>query len=205
MRQIGVKEFTPEEAEMTGKYELRDEGALNYKRFLDGDEHAFDFIINTYHDSMIYFIYGILHNTADAEDVAADVFADLIVHKNRYSFQCSLKTYLFSVARNKAIDRLRRRKHTSDADFEETTASIADAEDLEEKVVSNELSQTIRSALEEINGDYAEVLRLTYIYGFSGDDISAVMGKSKKQIANLLYRGKESLRIVLEKKGGFIG
>lgn len=186
-------------------YGIFDEGTSYFRKYLDGDNSAFDGIIGLYHDSMIYFIYGILHNTADAEDVAADVFADLIVNKNRYSFKCSLKTYLFSVARNKAIDRLRRRKHIYDGDFEETTESVADAENLEEKIIGDELSRTVQSALGEINEDYAEVLRLTYIYGFSGDEICAVTGKNKRQIANLLYRGKESLRKILESKGVDIG
>lgn len=186
---------------MTGGYDKCDEGASCYRKYLDGDKSAFDNIINLYHDSLIYFIYGILHNTADAEDVAADVFADLIINKNRYGFRCSLKTYIFSVARHKAIDRFRREKHIYDGDFELATENIADAEHLEETVISGERSKLVRDAIKELSADYAEVLTLSYIHGLTGDEICNVTGKSKKQIANLTYRGKEALKNILTRKG----
>lgn len=176
-------------------------GAELYEKWLDGEETAFDKIIDIYHDGLIFFVYGTLKNFADAEDVAADVFAELIVHKNRYSFGCSLKTYLFSVARNKAIDRLRKRKRFADSDISENEESVSDGKLLEEKLISDERAKVVREALETINKEYAQILRLTYFYGFSGDEICIIMKKNKKQTANLLYRGKEALKKVLAERG----
>ena len=179
----------------------KDIGAELYEKWLGGEETAFDKIIDIYHDGLIFFVYGTLKNFADAEDIAADTFAELIVHKNRYSFGCSLKTYLFSVARNKAIDRLRKRKRISDSDISENEESITDGKLLEEKLISDERSKIVREALETINKEYAQILRLTYFYGFSGDEICIIMKKNKKQTANLLYRGKEALKKVLAERG----
>ena len=69
-----------------------DNGAASYRRFLDGDESGFDEIIGLYHDSLIYFINRYVNNFAAAEDLAADTFMELLVHKKRYSFQSSFKT-----------------------------------------------------------------------------------------------------------------
>lgn len=179
----------------------RDIGAELYKKWLGGDEAAFDKIMEIYHDGLIFFVYGMLKNFADAEDIAADAFAELIIHKNRYSFGCSLKTYLFSVARNKAIDRMRKRKHLADADISESEESISDGKMLEEKLISDERAKVVREALEIINKDYAQILRLTYFYGFSGDEICIIMKKSKRQTANLLYRGKEAMKKLLVERG----
>ena len=178
-----------------------DIGAELYEKWLGGDETAFDKIMEIYHDGLIFFVYGTLKNFADAEDIAADTFAELIVHKNRSSFGCSLKTYLFSVARNKAIDRLRKRKRISDSDISENEESITDGKLLEEKLISDERSKIVREALETINKEYAQILRLTYFYGFSGDEICIIMKKNKRQTANLLYRGKEALKKVLIERG----
>lgn len=182
---------------MSGK----DIGAELYEKWLGGDETAFDKIMDIYHDALIFFVYGTVKNFADAEDVAADAFAELIVHKNRYSFGCSLKTYLFSVARNKAIDRLRKRKRFADSDISENEESISDGKLLEEKLISDERAKVVREALETINSEYAQILRLTYFYGFSGDEICIIMKKNKRQTANLLYRGKEALKKVLAERG----
>ena len=85
-----------------------DNGESSYRRFLDGDTGGFDELVNMYHDALIYFINGFLFDITESEDVAEDTFMELIVHPKRFSFRSSLKTYIFQIARNKAIDRVRR-------------------------------------------------------------------------------------------------
>ena len=178
-----------------------DKGAELYKRYLNGDKAAFDEIIESYHDQLIHFIFGIVHNVADAEDIAADVFCELIVHRHRYSFKSTLKTYIFSIAKNKSYDKVRKSARIYDKEIDEGDESLADEISLEERVLADENARIVHEALGEINPDYAQVVSLTYLYGFSSDEICSVTGKSKRQIANLLYRGKEALRTILEKKG----
>ena len=69
-----------------------DSGAASFRRFLDGDESGFDEIIELYHDSLIYFINRYVNNFATAEDLAADTFMELLIHKKRYSFKSSIHT-----------------------------------------------------------------------------------------------------------------
>ncbi len=191
----------PEDKNINADATSRDVGADLYRKWLGGDGTAFDKIIEIYHDALIFFAYGIVKNFADAEDIAADVFADVIVHPKRYFFGCSLKTYLFSMARNKAVDRIRRRGRFSAADINESEESISDGKLLEDKLIADEKAKAVRDALKEINPEYATALKLTYFYGFSGDEICIIMNKNKKQMTNLLYRGKEALKKALEGKG----
>ena len=58
--------------------------ASAYRRYLDGDERGFDEIIHTYHDRLIYFIYQYVKHFEDAEDLAAETFMELVVHKRRF-------------------------------------------------------------------------------------------------------------------------
>ena len=53
----------------------------------------------------------------------------------------------------------------------------------------------------EMNPDYREVLYLTYFEGMSYAQAAEVTGKTVKQITNMVYRGKESLRRLLEREG----
>ena len=55
--------------------------------------------------------------------------------------------------------------------------------------------------MDELNPDYREALYLTYFEGMSYLQAAEVMGKSVKQITNIVYRGKERLRGLLEREG----
>ena len=86
-----------------------DNGASSYRRFLDGDESAFNDIMKELFHGLVFFIDRYVHDTHAAEDIAIDTFSDLIVHKHRYNFKVTLKTYLYMIGRTHAIDYI---KHT---------------------------------------------------------------------------------------------
>ena len=87
-----------------------DNGASSYRRFLDGDESAFDDIMKELFCGLIFFIDRYVHDFHVAEDIAMDVFSDLLVHRRRYNFKVTLKTYLYMLGRSRALDYLRRHK-----------------------------------------------------------------------------------------------
>lgn len=180
--------------------EKRDEGAELYARYLGGEKEAFDGIIGLYHDCLIYFIFGIVHNFADAEDVAADTFCELLVRGTRFARKSSLKTYLFSVARNKSVDLVRRSVRSRDKSSEDRN-DAADIAEIEETVIRDERARAVKDCLLCINADYAQVLSLYYIEGFSSAEIGRIMKKNGRQVSNLLYRGKEALKKALAERG----
>lgn len=176
-----------------------DNGASSYRRFLDGDASGFDELVEMYREPLIYFINGFLHNLAESEDVAEDSFMELIIHPKRYSFRSSFKTYLFTVARNKAVDRVRKEMKLSTAPIEELEK--ADTVDLEKHIADEEVRELVHRAMEKINPEYAAVLRLTYFEDMTPGEAAKVLGKSKRQISNLTYRAKISLRCAMEEEG----
>ncbi len=58
-------------------------GASSYHRFLEGDESTIDEVIDAYRESLIFFINSFVRNPAAAEDLAVDVFVELLLHKER--------------------------------------------------------------------------------------------------------------------------
>ena len=56
-----------------------DNGASSYRRFLDGDEGAFDEIMDALFYSLVFFVERYVHDFHAAEDIAMDAFSDLIV------------------------------------------------------------------------------------------------------------------------------
>ncbi len=84
-----------------------DNGAASYRRFIDGDQEAFGEIVDLYRENLIFFIHRYVNDLDTAEDLAEDAFVELIVHPERFEGKSSLKTFLFAIARNKAVDWLR--------------------------------------------------------------------------------------------------
>ena len=177
-----------------------DNGASSYRRFLDGDESAFEDIMKELFHGLVFFIDGFVHDTHAAEDIAIDTFSDLVVHRHRYNFKVTLKTYLYMVGRSRALDYIKHRKVIEFTELSELQ-TVADDEVLEETVLKSEQKRRIQAALAKLPRDMREVVHLIYFDEMTYEEAAKVMKKNRKQVDNLLYRAKKELRIVLGKDG----
>ena len=178
-----------------------DNGASSYRRFLDGDESAFDDIMNELFRNLVFFIDCYVHDIHTAEDIAIDTFSDLIVHKRRYNFKVTLKTYLFMIGRSRALDFIKRRKIVEFAPLNEAVDLTADEKQLEESVLEDERKIELNKAISELDVDMRVAVHLIYFEDMTYAQAAKVMKKSVKQVDNLLYRAKKELRIILGKDG----
>lgn len=94
-----------------------------YRAFQKGDREAFAEIVATYRESVIHFLYRYVSNLDDAEDLAEDTFVAVLEHPHRFRFSCSLRSYLFAIARNKALHHLRKHRNIVPLEYEEQLAS----------------------------------------------------------------------------------
>ena len=177
-----------------------DNGASSYRRFLDGDERAFEAIMEELFYGLVFFIDGFIHDTHAAEDIAIDTFSDLVVHRNRYNFKVSLKTYLYMVGRSRALDHIRHRKVIRFVELSEAQA-LSDSLLLEETVLADERKRQVHTAMGQLPEDMREAVHLVYFEEMTYEDAARIMKKNRKQVDNLLYRAKKELRIILGKDG----
>jgi len=173
-----------------------DNGASSYRRYLDGEETAFDEIVKELFDSLVFFVDRYVSDPGAAEDIAIDVFSDLIVHKHRYNFKVQLKTYLFMLGRSRALNYMKRRKLLPMVPLDEA-GQLADRMALEEKLLQDTRKQAVNAALAQLPADMRLAIHLVYFEDLSYEEAAKVMKKNTKQVDNLLYRGKKSLRTIL--------
>ena len=178
-----------------------DNGASSYRRFLDGDESAFGDIMRELFRGLVFFIDGFVHDAHAAEDIAIDTFSDLVVHKHRYNFKVSLKTYLYMVGRSRALDYIKHRKVIDFVELSEADNTPSEQETLEEIVLADERKRVVNNALNSLPDDMRVVIHLVYFEDLTYDEAAKVMKKNRKQVDNLLYRAKKELRIILGKDG----
>lgn len=175
-----------------------DNGAEKYRRFLSGDEEAFKEIIDDYREGLIFFINRYVHDSAAAEDLSIDVFTELLVHRRRYNFKTSLKTYLYMIGRSKALNFIRHRKILPETGLSAAENLPSDELSPEEIVLRGETKRAVNDALEQLPEDMRVAVHLVYFEELSYSDASKVMRKSRKQVDNLLYRAKSALRTILK-------
>ncbi|MDE6101781.1 MAG: RNA polymerase sigma factor [Ruminococcus sp.] len=177
-----------------------DNGEISYRRFLAGDDEGMVEIIRDYKDGLILYINGITNNLVIAEEIMEDTFFKLVTKKPRFSGKSTFKTWLYSIGRNAAIDSLRKRSKISDIPIDEYHELIG-GESIEREYLKEEQKITLHKALQNLKPDYKQVLYLAFFEDFSNSDIASIMHKTKRQIENLLYRAKQSLKSELEKEG----
>lgn len=181
-----------------------DNAASSYRRYLDGDESAFDSILQELFDPLVFFIDRIVGNTAVAEDIAMDAFADLIVHRHRYNFTVQLKTYLFMVGRSRALNYIKRQTKFPSVPLENADHLTADRALLEEQLLRDEQKRVVSEAIASLPEDMRTAVHLVYFEELSYGEAAKVMKKNPKQIDNLLYRAKIALRTAIGKEGALL-
>ncbi|MEE1139013.1 MAG: sigma-70 family RNA polymerase sigma factor [Acutalibacteraceae bacterium] len=176
-----------------------DNGESSYRRFLDGDESAFGEILDMYSENLIFFINRYVNNVAVAQELSEDVFVEILLHKRRYNFKTSLKTYLFTIGRNKAVSYLRRCVRRPECAYE-YIENESDRRNIEDEFIKKERERELHRAINTLNDDYKTVLHLIYFENMNYEQTAAVMKKNRKQIENLAYRARQALKKELERE-----
>ena len=176
-------------------------GESSYRRFLDGDDEGLTLIIKDYKDGLMFYLNSYVHNIYIAEDLMQETFFKIAVKKPKFKGKSSFKTWLYTIGRNVAIDYLRHNAKASTICAEMTENAVADEADLEKHYLKSERKILIHKAMTALKPEYRQVLWLVFFECFSNAEAALVMNKSKRQIENLLFRAKQSLKSILEKEG----
>lgn len=171
-----------------------------YRRYLDGEEKAADLLVEKYGDALTLYINGYLKDIHEAEDLMIEAFSQIFAKERPISGVGSFQAYLYKTARN--LSQRHRQKHRilflsfDELDFEPQSEVLVDTE-----LLHNERDGQLYAALEKLRPEYREALYLVYLADLSYRNAAQVMGKSEAQITNLVHRGKQSLKTILQREG----
>ncbi len=171
-----------------------------YSRYLNGDDDAFIELIRAYKDGLIFYLDSFTHDIFAAEDLAQEVFVKIAIHQPFFAPRAKFKTWLYTIARNMAIDWLRKEAKTKVLPLESLSYIPDEEMDLEQGYLRHEKRIAVRRALRKLNCNYSQVLYLVYFEGFDNAQAAKIMKRNKRQIENLLYQAKKSLKAELSKE-----
>lgn len=172
----------------------------DYHRYLSGDDTGIVSIVNTYRSGLLLYVNSYVKNMTIAEDLVEDTFFRIMVKKPLFLGKQSFKAWLYTIARHITIDYLRKNKYEHLISSKEIQELDSDAS-LEESYLAEERRICVHRALNKIKYDYRQALYLSYFEDFSNEQIAEIMGKTKRQVEMLLYRGKQALEKTLVKEG----
>lgn len=171
-----------------------------YKEFLSGNQNAFDCLIDKYRKSVICFINNFVKNIDIAEDLAQDVFVYVLINRREYDFKYSMKTYLYTIARSRALNYLKKEKRIvslEDIDYENRKEYV---KSIEEGILSKEKIRLVHNAINKLNLKQQRAIYLSDIEEMSYKEISKILSKTIPQTKMIIYRARKNLKGILGKE-----
>ncbi|MET0824686.1 MAG: sigma-70 family RNA polymerase sigma factor [Solirubrobacterales bacterium] len=156
-------------------------------------ETAFEALYRASRDDVYAYVAGMLRDRSAAEDVTAQAFER--AYRRRASFKPergSRRAWLFGIARNAALDELRRRGRHTKLTGEPEDVAAAGAH--EEAVEASLRRSMLNAALAKLSRRERELIALKYFAGLANAEIADVIGVSESNAGTRLHRAMEKLR-----------
>ena len=150
---------------------------------------AFDILLEMYMPVVFRFCYGLLKDATMAEDITQEVFVKLWKNLKKYKSEKNFKAWLFAIARNTAIDRLRKRKNINFSEFEDQDGenslldSIADTAPWPDELVAKaENLRVVEELINKLPAIYREVIILRYKDQFTFEEIGKIIKRPENTV-----------------------
>lgn len=176
------------------------------RAFQEGNERAFEILVNRYQDAIVNYAFRFVGNYEDACDVAQETFLRLFKNKMKYEPIAKFSTWLYTIAGNVAKSELRRKRtsrivplNQTDEDGEEQTWDLPDTEYTPDQQVDMTLiEQYLQEALMKIPPSYREVIVMRDIQDLEYEEIAKVTGLPLGTVKSRINRGRLQLQELLK-------
>lgn len=150
--------------------------------------------------------YRMLNNRQEAEDVVQDTFMRVYNNLERYDDTMKFSTWIYRIATNLCIDRLRKRKPIYSLDAESSEYEGLDGYSMipsdnrtpESELLLSETQRIIHQAIDTLPPKYKTVMILRYIHELSLQEVGDILDMPVTTIKTRVHRGREFLRKKLE-------
>ena len=170
------------------------------QRIAAQDQVAFRGLYDRHHQGIYRFVQGRLRDEALAEDVTMEVFWDVWRGAGKFAGQSAVRTWLFAIARNKAVSALRKRR---DAQLDDEYAErISDDADTPETVSQkSSKASALRECIKTLSDKHREIIDLVYYQEMSVKDVAGVLEIPENTVKTRMFHARKQLSAELERAG----
>ncbi|MBY0122547.1 RNA polymerase sigma factor SigX [Bacillus sp. S/N-304-OC-R1] len=165
-------------------------------------DSVFDELYRKYHHDVFQFLFYMVKNRELAEDLVQEVYIRVLKSYEKFEGKSSEKTWLFSIARNVAIDSFRKQKGWKQRlleKFDWTTQQVKDNDPLPEEItIQNEEIQYIYKCLDQCTLDQRMVIIMRYIHELSISEAAEALGWTESKVKTTQHRALKILKVHME-------
>lgn len=170
---------------------------------LAGDRDRFELLVERYQKRLVNYLYRMVRNLDEAHDLTQEVFIRVYQALDRYDSQYRFSTWLFRVARNAAIDVIRKRRMRlvplSRRPDEGSAATVEldlpdDQPSALETLEGRELDAAIRTVIDGLPWEYRELILLRHYGELAYEEIAEVKAMPLGTVKNKLFRARQMLK-----------
>lgn len=170
---------------------------------LNRDKPVIQLLVNKYHKQVIKTAFYFVHDMDDAEDLAQDVYLEILESIGKFRQSASLSTWIYRVTVNKSLNFVRKNKRRQrvkqfETFFQRKDAvagqAITEPSSDENLLVTKERKQMLDAAINSLPENQRTAFILSKYEEMSYRQISEVMNLSLSSIESLLQRAKQNLQ-----------
>jgi len=175
-----------------------------------GDEQSFALLLHRYRTPLVNFLYRMVRNREQAEDLAQEVFIRVYRARADYVPSAKFTTWLFRIATNLALNSIRDTRHqrmevsldapvkVDSEEGDERPLDVAEKNpNIEEHLVQEAQREMIRHAIDKLPEKQRAAVLLHKYQELDYGEISKILSCSESALKSLLFRAYETLRVEL--------
>ena len=157
------------------------------------DPDLLDSLIEQYQHRLLRYLISIVHDRQTAEDIFQETWIRVLEQGHRYDPRHQFVTWLMTIARNLAIDHMRRKRPEAIEDLPPTAEPAVSGPGAFDVAVQHQQAAELDGALHQIPGEQREAILLRFQEGMSLEEIAAVTQAPLSTVKSRLYRGLEAM------------
>jgi RNA polymerase sigma-70 factor (ECF subfamily) len=166
----------------------------------------FDSVYNEFYPRILRYVSN-MTSPDEAEDITQEIFIKINRSLDSFKGESSLSTWIYRIATNKALDRLRATSRKSSSPISVNELEVVDenvwTDEItprpDEEIIRNEMNECIREFVERLPCDYKTVMILSKLDGMKNNEIAEILDISLETVKIRLHRGRARLKKELEK------
>jgi RNA polymerase sigma-70 factor (ECF subfamily) len=173
-----------------------------------GDDTSFELLLQRYRIPLVNFLYRMVRDSAQAEDLAQEVFLRVYRARKDYAPSAKFTTWLFRIATNLALNSIRDGRHrqmdvsidqtVDDGEQEQARIDVADkSPNVEHRLLELDRAAMIRRAVDALPDKQRAAVLLHKYQEMDYSDIARALDCSESALKSLLFRAYETLRVQL--------
>lgn len=173
-----------------------------------GDQAAFERLVRAHDAGVLRLAMSFLRSPEEARDVYQEAFLRVWRNLRHFRFDSSFESWLYRIVANLCLDVLRKRKvrrqtpavagnGETGLDMLERVPEARAETDPQRALLSREIEERVRSALERLSSRERLVFELRHFHGMRLKEIGVVVGGSEEAVKNCLFRATQKMRLAL--------